>query len=176
MSAATLITGGCRSGKSRFALARADRYSRRAFVATAIAFDDEMTERISRHRTERGAAYQTIEAPYDLAAAVSALPARTQVAVIDCLTVWIGNLMHRHAKVADPYPEIAAFLQVVESPPCDLIVVTNEVGLGVVPDNSLARHFRDVAGSVNQDVARRADHVVLMVCGCPVWVKGEPLS
>jgi adenosylcobinamide kinase/adenosylcobinamide-phosphate guanylyltransferase len=175
VSTVTLVTGGCRSGKSRYALERAAAYGRRAFIATAEACDEEMRARIERHRAERGPDIETIEEPCDLAGALRALPGGTEVAVVDCLTIWLANLMHRHGEAEGDYPEVAEFLSAIESPPCDLLIVTNEVGLGVVPASPLGRRFRDLAGIVNQQVARRSDRVVLMACGCPITVKGQEL-
>jgi len=170
----TLLTGGARSGKSRRALelARA-RHGGKVFIATAEVTDDEMRERIDRHQGERGADFATIEEPVDLARAVKGLTVETGVAVIDCMTVWLGNLMHRHGLEADDYPEVAAFLEALESPPCDILVVTNELGMGTVPANAMARKFRDIAGRLNQTLAARADRVLLMVSGLPLALKGE---
>jgi adenosylcobinamide kinase/adenosylcobinamide-phosphate guanylyltransferase len=168
-----LVTGGCRSGKSVWALQRARSYAKRAFVATAEAFDDEMRARIARHREERGAGFHTVEAPCDLAEAVRGLPAGIEAALIDCLTVWLGNLMHRHGPRREFYPEVRRFLELLDAPPCDLIVVTNEVGLGIVPGDAASRAFRDLAGLVNQEVARRAHTVVMTVSGLPLTLKGD---
>lgn len=132
-----------------------------------------MRRRIERHRAERGEGWTTIEEPADLAGALARLAPETEVAVVDCLTVWLGNLVHRSggaADLADPatFPEIAAFLAVLDDPPCRLLLVTNELGWGIVPDNALARAFRDLAGRVNEEAARRSDRVVLMVAGRPL--------
>lgn len=178
MSRVILVTGGARSGKSRHALALAlARPGPRAFVATAEPMDDEMRSRIECHRRERGSDFATVEVPRDLAGALGRLPAGTSVALVDCLTVWLGNLMARPGAAAcgagAELPEVAAFLDALGRPPCDLVVVTNEVGLGIVPDNALAREFRDRAGRLNQAVAARADEVVLVVSGIPMVIKGE---
>ena len=167
----TLVTGGARSGKSRRALELAAPYGRKAFIATCEPIDEEMRRRIAAHREERDASYETFEEPRDLAAALARLPTGVEVAVIDCLTVWLGNLSHHAAMGADlsqlsTFPEIAAFLERLDDPPtCDLIVVTNEVGMGLVPATALGRAYRDLAGSVNQRVAARAQRVILMVSG-----------
>lgn len=173
----TLITGGARSGKSRYALELAARYARPAFIATAEPFDGEMRARIERHREERGPRWSVVEEPVDLAAALKRLPAGTEIAVVECLTSWLGNLIHRHGDaVASREPggieEVAAFLASLDRPPCPLVVVTNEVGLGIVPENALARAFADLAGRLNQAVAARAERVVLMVSGLPLVLKG----
>lgn len=175
----TLVTGGARSGKSRHALELAARRPRPAFIATAEAFDDEMAERIRRHRRERdggATAFETIDAPRAPAAALDALPDGCGAAVVDCLTIWLTNLMvaaGEERPSADPgsYPEIGRLLERLDEPPCELILVTNEVGWGLVPTTPLGRAFRDLAGTVNQQVAARAGRVVLMVSGLPLVVK-----
>ena len=174
----TLVTGGSRSGKSRRALELAAPYARKALIATAEPVDEEMRRRIAAHREERDASFETIEEPRDLASALERLPAGIEVAVIDCLTVWLGNLMHQAAADSDlaspeTFPEIAAFLaRLDDPPPCDLIVVTNEVGMGLVPTSAMGRAYRDLAGGVNQQVAARARRVILMVSGVPF--EGKP--
>ncbi|MFW6151546.1 MAG: bifunctional adenosylcobinamide kinase/adenosylcobinamide-phosphate guanylyltransferase [Verrucomicrobiota bacterium] len=167
----TLITGGARSGKSRHALELAMKYKKRVFIATAESMDKEMDERIARHKAERGDAFTTIEEPLNPAEALKKIPAGTEVALIDCLTLWTGNLMHKHGEDTDSFKEADQFLSALDSLQCDIIIVTNEVGMGIVPDNSFARKYRDVAGRINQRVAARADKVTLVVCGVPVTVK-----
>jgi adenosylcobinamide kinase/adenosylcobinamide-phosphate guanylyltransferase len=167
----TLISGGGRSGKSRHALAKAEGYGRRGFVATAIPFDDEMTARIAKHREDRDAAYITVEAPVDMVSGIRALEGDADVAVVDCLTVWLGNLMHRHGESETTFPEVEALLTLLKDPPLDLILVTNEVGSGIIPLNRTARVFRDVAGFLNQSVAALADEVILVACGLPITLK-----
>jgi adenosylcobinamide kinase/adenosylcobinamide-phosphate guanylyltransferase len=174
MSSITLITGGARSGKSRHALALAKRYpAPRAFIATAEPFDDDMRRRIERHRQERADDFTTFESSLDPAEMLEQLPSDMQVVVLDCLTVWLGNLMHRCQNGCEPYAPIGRFLEALDHPPCDLIIVTNEVGMGIVPHNNLARRFRDEAGTLNQRVAARADRLVLMVSGYPLMVKED---
>lgn len=171
MKRITLVTGGSRSGKSSYALELAALYSRRAFIATAEDLDEEMQARIERHRQQRGSAFSTIEQPLDPAAALGSLPENTEVAVLDCITVWLGNLTYHRKIKKGSSPEIEAFLQMLDSPPCDLILVTNEVGMGIVPEDPESRRFRDLAGSINQQVASRAHEVILTVCGIPVRIK-----
>ncbi|HOT28360.1 MAG TPA: bifunctional adenosylcobinamide kinase/adenosylcobinamide-phosphate guanylyltransferase [Candidatus Ozemobacteraceae bacterium] len=173
MAGITLVTGGARSGKSDHALSLVlgPRDGTAVFVATAEAFDDEMRQRIEKHRRERPADMPTIEAPVDLAGALRSLPAGTGIAVIDCLTVWMSNLMHHLGPDADSYRPVQELLEFIERPPCDLVFVTNEVGLGIVPENAMARRFRDLAGGLNRAVAARADRVIFMVCGIPVQAK-----
>ena len=172
----TLITGGSRSGKSGTALCLAEPYSPKIFIATAEACDDEMRDRIRRHRADRSPDFRTIEEPLDLAAALrTAADSDAQVTVVDCLTVWLGNLMHRHGDTQDDFPEVQALLDTVTFYPGRLLLVTNEVGMGVVPDTPLGRRFRDLAGTVNQQLAARVDRVVLVVSGIPLTLKGTPL-
>ncbi|MBN1577924.1 MAG: bifunctional adenosylcobinamide kinase/adenosylcobinamide-phosphate guanylyltransferase [Chitinispirillaceae bacterium] len=175
MASITLITGGARSGKSRFALELAMRHEgKRFFIATAQAFDPEMEERIRKHRIERGSDFSTIEAPLELSAALRNVPPDAAVILIDCLTVWLGNLLFHYRKEDEAVEvEIVKFTDALSSVKPDLIVVTNEVGAGIVPDNALARKFRDIAGGLNRDVAARADTVYLCVCGIPLAVKGK---
>lgn len=164
----TLVTGGCRSGKSRYALSCAAGYDKKGFIATAIAFDEEMRQRIEAHQKQRGESFVTVEEPYDIANAIASLTPQVEVILIDCLTVWLGNLLHRHGEKAAKFTEIDNFLEKLHSPRCDMLIVTNEVGMGIVPQNALARKFRDLAGSLNQQVAQLADQVVLMVSGIPL--------
>jgi adenosylcobinamide kinase / adenosylcobinamide-phosphate guanylyltransferase len=169
-----LITGGARCGKSALALHIAEvRYARRTFVATAVETDPEMSGRISRHRLERGDRFQTIEEPFELGRVLSELPLNTEVAVVDCLTVWLGNLYHRfHGLEPRVIAEVDAFLAILEDVSCDLIFVTNEVGWGIVPENGLARSFRDVAGYLNRIMAEKSAHVYLVCAGIPLALKG----
>jgi adenosylcobinamide kinase/adenosylcobinamide-phosphate guanylyltransferase len=174
MSQITLITGGARSGKSSFALSLAlQHYSKRAFLATAVPFDREMKDRISRHREERRGRFLTIEEAVELPRALADLPGGTEVAVVDCLTVWLGNLYHHFQEDEDKIRgQVEAFLQELDHPCCDLILVTNEVGWGIVPDNAMARSFRDMAGTLNRRAAEKAAAAYLLCCGIPVALKG----
>ncbi len=167
----TLITGGARSGKSSHALELSMKYNNRVFIATAQAVDAEMKTRIANHKQERGEDFTTIEEPLDPAEALKRMPAETEVALIDCLTLWTGNLMCKYGEDADSFTEAEQFLSALDKPPCDLIIVTNEVGMGIVPDNAFARKYRDIAGRLNQQIAARANKVVLTVCGVPVQIK-----
>ena len=166
-----LITGGARSGKSRYALSSAEGAETRAFIATATEVDDEMRLRIETHRRDRGDRFYTVEEPYDLAGAIGALRPGTEIAVVDCLTVWIGNLMYRYGDDADVQRAITSFMRALESPPCGIVIVSNEVGMGIVPENAMARRFRDLAGNANQEIARIAEQVVFMVSGIPLVTK-----
>jgi adenosylcobinamide kinase/adenosylcobinamide-phosphate guanylyltransferase len=171
MAQITLLTGGARSGKSSRALERAMKYENRAFIATAIAVDEEMRERIEHHQQQRQGEFETIEEPRDLAGALIRLDKDIDVAVIDCMTVWVGNLMHEGA--VGPFDEIDTFIEALDIVHCDLIIVTNEVGMSVVPATPLGRKFRDVLGDLNRRVAEKASSVALMVCGQEVRIKGS---
>lgn len=137
------------------------------YVATAQAFDDEMAERIEHHRARRGDDWQTIDAPHELAAALNAAADGTPV-LLDCLTLWLSNRMLAEADVET---ECAELTEVLSQPRGPWVVVSNEVGMGIVPDNALARRFRDEAGRFNRQVAAVADEVILMVAGLPMKVK-----
>jgi len=167
-----LVTGGSRSGKTAFALELARRHTRRVYLATAQALDEEMAARIQRHRAERDGAFETLEEPFDPATTLRRLPAGTETVLMDCLTVWLGNLMHRYGPQPKPYAEVGAFLAALEKPPCELIIVTNEIGSGIIPADAATRCFRDHAGWLNQDVGRLADRVYLVACGLPLTLKG----
>jgi adenosylcobinamide kinase/adenosylcobinamide-phosphate guanylyltransferase len=163
----TLVIGGARSGKSRYAEGLiAALPPPWLYVATAEAGDDEMAERIAAHRARRGAPWQTIEAPHDLAAA---LDAATGTALVDCMTLWLSNRMLAGANLE---AEFARLDEVLSRRNDATVLVTNEVGSGIVPDNALARKFRDEQGRLNQRLAAHAARVVLMVAGLPLTVKG----
>lgn len=164
----TLILGGARSGKSRYAedLLAAEP-APWTYIATAQALDDEMTERIAHHRARRDSRWHTVDAPLDLIEAVGALPGGRPV-VVDCLTLWLTNVMLAERDVE---AESLRLADALARPRGRWVVVANEVGLGIVPDNALARRFRDAAGRLNQMVAARADSVLFMVAGLPMKVK-----
>uniref|UniRef100_Q3ASB4 Adenosylcobinamide kinase n=1 Tax=Chlorobium chlorochromatii (strain CaD3) TaxID=340177 RepID=Q3ASB4_CHLCH len=170
------VTGGARSGKSSFALQQALTYQNRVFLATAEPFDDEMRQRISKHQQERLEHFTTIEEPLNLEQALKMLPSDTEVVLLDCLTVWTGNLMHHlGTESADGEKAIEEKLQqlldVLRQPPCTIILVSNEVGMGIVPENRMARHFRDLAGTINQRVAAIATEAWLLCSGLPIRLK-----
>lgn len=166
------VTGGARSGKSTFALNLAMQHERRVFLATAEPFDTEMRLRIGRHREERGTAFTTIEEPVQIARAIMNVPEGTDVVLLDCLTVWTGNLMHRFGEDEPAISEeVDALLDVLLNPPCSLVIVTNETGMGIVPENAMARRFRDMAGIINQRVAARSDEAWLLASGLPLKLK-----
>lgn len=164
----TLVLGGARSGKSRHAEALVTALPQPwLYVATGEPRDNEMAARIAEHRARRGGEWQTIEAPRDLAAALAEVPTGA-AAVIDCLTLWLTNVM---LEGADVEAEVARFERALAERTGPVVLVANEVGLGIVPENALARRFRDAAGRLNQRLAAVADRVVLLVAGIPVKVK-----
>ncbi len=175
MAEITLITGGARSGKSSLALALArGTEGPLAFIATAVACDEEMTERIEKHRLERGDRFQTLEEPLRLPEAIERASANCRVAVVDCLTVWLGNLFHRFWPETERIrTEADSLVEQLARPPLSLILVSNEVGWGIVPDNPLARAFRDLAGSLNCRIAAGAHNVHLVCAGIPLTLKGR---
>lgn len=166
--ALTLVIGGARSGKSAHAETLvAACPAPWTYIATADAYDDEMRERIALHRSRRGEGWTTIDAPLDLVGAIEALPHGRPV-LIDCLTLWLTNhMLAEH----DFEAESRRLADVLSRPRGPWLVVSNEVGQGIVPDNALARRFRDAAGRLNQQVAAIADTVLLMVAGLPLKVK-----
>lgn len=167
----TLVLGGARSGKSRYAEAAVMALPPPwTYVATAEPFDDEMKARIDEHRNRRGEDWETIDAPTDLAGAIEdALPDRPLL--VDCLTVWLNNLMFRKIDIETATQNLEAALAARTAP---TVIVSNEVGFGIVPDNAEARRFRDLQGRLNQRIAAMADEVVLVVAGLPMFVKGAP--
>ena len=169
-----LVTGGARSGKSRYAEQRARELgARRVYIATAEAKDDEMRERIAAHQKRRGTAWTTIEEPAELSPALLAQQGRMDCALVDCLTLWLSNLLlRRDEKYAEE--KVAELVQTLPRLDFHIVLVTNEVGWGIVPDNPLGRQFRDLAGWANQSIAAAASEVVLTVAGVPMIVKREP--
>jgi adenosylcobinamide kinase/adenosylcobinamide-phosphate guanylyltransferase len=170
-----LILGGCRSGKSRFALELAARLGKRKlFIATAEPLDDEMRERIAKHRADRGPEWQTVEAPVALDDALRNHAADADVIVMDCLTVWLGNLLCAGHPPSRWKPDaVPSLLAALAARRAHVIAVSNEVGLGIVPENALARRFRDEQGRLNQQVAAIADSVVFVAAGLPLTLKGK---
>jgi adenosylcobinamide kinase/adenosylcobinamide-phosphate guanylyltransferase len=169
-----LVLGGVRAGKSAFAVARGRSVGGRVvFVATAEAGDEEMRARIARHRAQRPPAWRTVEAPLSLPSALTTLEGGADVVIVDCLNLWVANLLQKRPELSDAEldAEAAALEAVATRPRFSLILVSNEVGWGVHPQTELGRRFRDALGLVNQATARAADEVILMVAGCPLTVK-----
>jgi adenosylcobinamide kinase/adenosylcobinamide-phosphate guanylyltransferase len=168
MRRVTLVLGGARSGKSRFAEGLASGFEGpKTYIATAEAFDDEMRERIAKHRDQRAdAGWTTIEAPLDQ---VSALSAAQGFVLMDCVTVWLGNLMHHERDIRAAVAGLCKTLAGVEG---RIVLVSNEVGLSIVPENAMARRFRDEQGFANQRLAEVADEVFFVAAGLPLKLKG----
>jgi adenosylcobinamide kinase/adenosylcobinamide-phosphate guanylyltransferase len=175
MSRVILVIGGCRSGKSGFALNTAEKIAAdgRIFIATGLQLDKEMKERVLLHQTERGPDWMTIDAPVQLPAAIIKYAETGRVLLVDCITMWLSNLI-LDQEIA---PNIGEYIEDIKASlkraACPVILVTNEVGTGIVPENRLAREYRDLVGSVNQQLAELADQVVMVVAGIPVWIKSE---
>lgn len=167
-----LMTGGSKSGKSNYALLKAADFKNRAFIATAEAFDDEMKDRIQKHQVERSSEYTTYEEPIEVISCLEKIGEQHDVIILDCVTVWIGNLLHQFdgdtEKINQYYN---ALLDVSDKITSELIIVTNEVGMGIVPDNPLSRKFRDLAGMLNQKLAKVAKEAYLLVSGVPIKIK-----
>jgi adenosylcobinamide kinase/adenosylcobinamide-phosphate guanylyltransferase len=166
------ITGGARSGKSAHAEQLARSFGgRRAYIATAQALDAEMAARIAKHRKDRGDAWDTYEEPLAVAELLGKLSLRYEVVLLDCLTLWLSNVMAHSDGDGAVLSRSDELVKAIREFGGSLIVVSNEVGLGIVPDNPLARKFRDLAGMLNQKVARTADEVYFTAAGIPVKIK-----
>lgn len=174
MGKVTLITGGRRSGKSAHAIALATADAgmpRRYFVATAEGRDEEMRARIAHHRATRPPGFETIEEPLNVSVVLAALAGRADVVVVDCLTLWIANLMGNGLADESILAEADGLALELTRVPFTTIVVSGEVGWGIVPDNAVARRYGDLLGWTNQKIARVADTVLLMAVGCPMRLK-----
>jgi adenosylcobinamide kinase/adenosylcobinamide-phosphate guanylyltransferase len=175
MSGHVLVLGGARSGKTGFA----ERLAMRAgetplYLATAEALDDEMRERVRLHQQQRHKRFATLEEPIALATALKAAARSHDVILVDCLTLWITNLLGANLDVARAVDDLAAALRAIET--SRVILVSNEVGLGIVPDNPLARMFRDLTGAAHQRLAEICTDVHFVVAGLPMTLKGERLT
>jgi len=167
-----LVLGGCRSGKSDHALNLAENMgSRRIFVATCVPHDDEMRNRVKRHQAERSDAWQTLEVPVDLSGAIADHSPLADVILVDCLTLWLNNLLMETEDVEGIREHIDQLAQAVQNAPNAIVLVSNEVGAGIVPENRLARLYRDLAGWTNQAMAAVCDRVIWTVAGIPVTIK-----
>ena len=175
MSGHVLVLGGARSGKTGFA----ERLAMRAgetplYLATAQALDSEMTDRVRLHQQQRHKRFSTLEEPIALTTALRAAAKKHDVILVDCLTLWITNLLVAGADVANAVDELAAALPQIDS--ARVILVSNEVGLGIVPDNAMARMFRDLAGSAHQRLADICEEVHFVIAGLPMTLKGPRLT
>ena len=173
MKEIVFVIGGCRSGKSRHALETADRIAgnKKIFIATCVPQDAEMKQRVDRHQKERGQDWQTVEAPVHLPQAIIEYSRQADVLLVDCLTLWISNLLMETEDDELINERISNLKQSLASASCPVILVSNEVGAGIVPENKLARRFRDLVGTANQAIAAQADRVAWMVAGIPVTIK-----
>lgn len=163
-----LITGGVKSGKSSFALELAKNYQRKAFLATGVPFDDEMKIRIEKHKKERGNEFDTYEEPLEVSRVLAEISGRYDIVVFDCLTTYFGNLYYYNVDV-ESY--IDNLINTISKLQAQLILITNEVGLGIIPENKLARLYMETLGKTNTKLARIADQVYLMVSGIGVRIK-----
>ena len=165
----TLVLGGARSGKSAYAeRLLAAHGGAQLYIATAEARDDEMAARIADHQARRGAGWTTLEAPLDLVEALQTHCRPERAVLVDCLTLWLSNLMAAARDIASETATLAAALPTLQG---RTVFVANEVGLGIVPENALARRFRDEAGRLNQAIAQAADRVVFIAAGLPLTLK-----
>lgn len=173
-SPVTLVLGGVRSGKSRYALRLAAGCASVAYIATAQASDAEMSEKILRHRQERPSTWHTIEEPLQLGCALRAAARDFRCVIVDCLTVFASNLLEQYAEQpAEIEQSVRALLDALHLPAAPIILVSNEVGSGVVPPYPSGRRYRDLLGEINQQVASVADNVSLMIAGLPLPLKGH---
>lgn len=163
-----LITGGVKSGKSTFALRKALEYEKRAFVATGVPFDDEMKVRIQRHKEERGELFDTFEEPVNVADVLKEIDGRYSVILFECLTTYLGNLFYYGI---DVQKELEKLINVLISMKSEVIVVTNEVGWGIIPDNELSRKYAEILGRTNTALASIAKEVYAVIAGIEVRIK-----
>ena len=173
MNKKIFVIGGCRSGKSNHALELAEKMAanERIFIATCVPQDDEMRQRVAKHQQNRSQSWKTIEAPLHLPQVIMDNARAEGVVLIDCLTLWINNLLMENESAPDVENQISKLVRALQSADGTVIIVSNEVGTGIVPENKLARLYRDLVGSVNQEMARIADRVVWVVAGIPVTIK-----
>ena len=172
MSELVLVTGGVRSGKSSYAQRIAESSGAKVFyIATAEALDADMKKRITSHKRSRSKTWFTVEEPIRIVKAIKSLPEGNKAVILDCLTLFISNLIHKGLTDAQVYSEIKKIIKSLRKKAALSIIVTNEVGSGIVPENRLSRRFRDLQGRVNQITAKEADRVCLLVSGIPVQIK-----
>ena len=174
MDEVIFVIGGCRSGKSTYALQTAEKVPAelKIFIATCVPQDDEMKRRVARHQKDRSQNWVTVEAPLDLPDAVLRNSRRADIILVDCLTLWVSNLLMDPGDENKIEDTISQLIEALEQAICPIVLVSNEVGTGIVPENKLARQYRDLIGLVNQAVAKTAGKVIWMVAGIPVTIKG----
>jgi len=165
------VIGGIKSGKTKFALKKAEELNngKLYYIATARAVDEEMKDRIERHKIERGEKWVTIEEPIEVDRVLKTIP-KGSVIIIDCLTTWLTNLLIENYDVEEKTNKLLDIILKIKTD-LDLFLISNEVGLGIIPDNPLARKFIDLSGSLHQKVAQIADKVYFILCGCEIKVK-----
>jgi adenosylcobinamide kinase/adenosylcobinamide-phosphate guanylyltransferase len=178
MTMSIFITGGCRSGKSGQALKIADnlRKTPKLFIATCRPEDEEMKARVTRHQQERGSQWKALESPLDIESNLKSNWGESGVIVVDCITLWISNLMAEYPDDQSIFNEVIELGKLLRQPQCPIILVSNEVGGGIVPANPLSRRFRDLVGWTNQQLAKSCHHVIWMVSGIPVPIKPSESS
>ena len=174
MKETIFVIGGCRSGKSTYAMQTAEKVpaAQKIFIATCVPQDDEMKQRVARHQKERSQNWVMVEAPLGLPDAILQNNRRGNVILVDCLTLWVSNLLMETGDEKKIEDTISRLIEALEKATCPIVLVSNEVGSGIVPENKLARQYRDIIGQVNQAVAKTASKVIWMVAGIPVTVKG----
>ena len=170
----TFVIGGARSGKSSFVLNEvSEMKGSKAYIATAEALDDEMKDRIQQHKGDRGQEWSNYEEPINIAELISKIKDKYEIIVIDCLTLWLSNVMHKSDKPEDSINLFIQTLKNLDDTGLSLYIVSNEVGMGIVPENPLAREFRDLTGFLNQKVAEVADEVYMVTAGIPIKIKSQ---
>jgi adenosylcobinamide kinase/adenosylcobinamide-phosphate guanylyltransferase len=168
------VTGGCRSGKSQFALDYANRhFHKKLYLATCEALDEEMVKRIEQHKLKRGSGWQTVEEPTRVAEAIKRHGNDMEVILLDCVTLWVSNLLMRKKEDREIMNEVDKFIDTMKQAESSFVIVSNEVGMGLVPVEPLGRRFRDLSGTVNQKIAEVAQTVVFTVSGIPIFLKGK---
>jgi adenosylcobinamide kinase / adenosylcobinamide-phosphate guanylyltransferase len=173
MSKVVMVTGGARSGKSRFAEKLAEGFAPlRGYLATGQAGDAEMAQRIARHRGRRGCEWETVEEPLEVVQAITRIDGVYTVLLLDCVTLWLSNLLfHCQGGAAEALQRVERFTESFATLKTPLVIVSNEVGMGIVPEHPLARSFRDLAGEANELIAARADEVYVTISGLPLKLK-----
>jgi len=167
------ITGGCRSGKSRYALDYVNQhFLKKLYLASCEALDEEMAQRIEHHKKMRGPEWHTIEEPVEIVDKIRQYGDKVEVILLDCITLWLSNILMKWDSDSRIMDEVDRFVDVIKQSPTSFIIVSNEVGMGIVPAEPLGRRFRDLSGMVNQKIAEVADTVIYMVSGIPMFLKG----
>ena len=167
------ITGGCRSGKSRYALDYVNQnFLKKLYLASCEALDEEMAQRIEHHKKMRGPEWHTIEEPVEIVDKIRQYGDKVEVILLDCITLWLSNILMKWDSDSRIMDEVDRFVDVIKQSPTSFIIVSNEVGMGIVPAEPLGRRFRDLSGMVNQKIAEVADTVIYMVSGIPLFLKG----